>query len=778
MPDNPAPEEAIFAAAIELPTAERAAYLDRACGGDAGLRQSVEALLKSHEEALSFLENPPPDVALTRTIALTIPPTEKIGDRIGRYKLLQQIGEGGCGVVYMAEQLEPVRRQVALKVIKLGMDTKQVIARFEAERQALALMDHPNIAKVLDAGATEMGRPYFVMELVRGIKITEFCDKNHLTTPERLKLFVQVCQAVQHAHQKGIIHRDLKPSNILVTLNDGVPMPKVIDFGIAKATQERLTDKTLFTAFEQFIGTPAYMSPEQAEMNAQGVDTRSDIYSLGVLLYELLTSKTPFDTEKLLQAGVNEIRRIIREEEPVKPSTKLSTLLGGELTATAHCRQTAPPKLIHTVRGELDWIVMKCLEKDRARRYETANGLALDIQRHLNYEPVAARPPSELYRMRKLVRRNKVFFSAAGIVIAALIIGFGASAWMFLQEKKANQEATAAEQEQSRLRELAQNEQTKEKRLLQEAEVARTHEAKLRQDAENARANEALLRQQVEFRLQMTEAQNLFDSGKPEDAKKMLDGIRPELFQPASEEIAARRLLAWEYAKEDHWAEAVSNYAVVVQRDDPRWNVDIAGDQETYLDALVIANDLAAYDHYRQNLVTDLFRTNDIEGSEFICGLVLLTPADPAFMQSLVPFVKVASEWNYSGVTNPDDLRNAKAGKSFNLALVAYRNGDYTNALAWSADCLAQHPSWPQFPPCAHAVRAMALYRLAQVQKAKLELNPAKKAVDAAFKKGGLQGYNEGGWFFWHRARIYLNEAEKLLSDSTAISPPSSPPAP
>src|SRR5437899_7156570 len=319
-------ELTVFSAARRLPVEERAAYLDEACAGDAALRQRVGELLRAGEEAAGFLQDPargaqrPADGSASPTLLLSPTPGEKAGDRIGHYKLLQQIGEGGCGVVYMAEQEEPVRRRVALKVIKLGMDTKSVIARFEAERQALALMDHPNIAKVLDAGATETGRPYFVMELVRGIRITEYCDQNKLSTEERLKLFVQVCHAIQHAHQKGIIHRDIKPSNILVTLHDGVPVPKVIDFGIAKATQGRLTDHTLFTAFEQFIGTPAYMSPEQAEMSGLDIDTRSDVYSLGVLLYELLTGKTPFDAKELLADGLDEMRRTIRETEPLKPS--------------------------------------------------------------------------------------------------------------------------------------------------------------------------------------------------------------------------------------------------------------------------------------------------------------------------------------------------------------------------------------------------------------------------------------------------------------------------
>lgn len=466
--NSAASEQSVFAGALLHDTPEaRASYLDAACGADAALRQRVEVLLRAAEKAGDFLEEPPTGLCgHAGPTVLVDELSERPGDKIGRYRLLQQIGEGGCGVVYMAEQVEPVRRRVAIKVIKLGMDTKSVIARFEAERQALALMDHPNIAKVLDAGATETGRPYFVMELVRGTKITDYCDENSLSTTERLKLFTQVCQAIQHAHQKGIIHRDIKPSNILVTQNESVAVPKVIDFGIAKATtDQRLTDKTVFTAFEQFIGTPAYMSPEQAMMTSLDIDTRADIYALGVLLYELLTGRTPFDAKHLMAVGLDAMRRTILEEEPARPSTRLSTMLEADLTIIAKHRHADPGKLGSLLRGDLDWIVMKALEKDRTRRYETTSDLTADIQRHLDDQPVSARPPTTVYRVRKSLRRNRLAYASATVVLAALIGGLCVAVWGLVREREARHQADAARQQAEAARILASAESARNEQI-------------------------------------------------------------------------------------------------------------------------------------------------------------------------------------------------------------------------------------------------------------------------------------------------------------------------
>ena len=435
MPETADRTESVFAAAVALPPTERDAYLDRECSGDPDLRDRLLALLRAHDRAGHVIDRPvngDPDQT-----AGYAPKSEQPGTIIaGRYKLLEEIGAGGMGTVWAAEQTSPVRRKVALKLIKAGMDSRSVLARFEAERQALALMDHPNIAKVLDGGLTDSGRPFFVMEYVKGVPITEYCDATRLSVEERLTLFIQVCSALQHAHQKGIIHRDLKPSNILVAPYDDKPVPKVIDFGLAKAIHQSLTDKTLYTAHEMVLGTPLYMSPEQAQLNNLDIDTRADIYSLGVLLYELLTGTTPLERQRFKEAAWDEMRRMIREEEPPRPSTRLSTT--NTLPSLATFRHTEPAKLKKLVRGELDWIVMKTLEKDRTRRYETASSLARDIQRYLDDEVVEARPHSTGYRFGKFVRRHKAQVFAAGLVLLALLTGIAGTTWGLFREARAN----------------------------------------------------------------------------------------------------------------------------------------------------------------------------------------------------------------------------------------------------------------------------------------------------------------------------------------------------
>src|SRR5262245_54229600 len=470
----------IFLDALAIGSAEeRRAFLDRACGEDAALRGEVEGLLAHHPQVGSFLESGAPGLPITTGHSSDEGP----GSVIGPYKLLQQIGEGGMGTVFMAEQSEPVKRKVALKIIKPGMDSRQVIARFEAERQALALMDHVNIARVFDGGTTENGRPYFVMELVHGVPITKYCDDNHLTPRQRLELFVLVCQALQHAHQKGIIHRDVKPSNVMITLYDGKPVPKVIDFGVAKATEQKLTERTLFTQYGTMVGTLEYMSPEQAEMSALGVDTRSDIYSLGVLLYELLTGSTPLTHTRVREASYAEILRVIKEEEPPRPSTRLCDS-GEALASISANRHTEPAKLTKLVRGELDWIVMKCLEKDRNRRYETANGFAQDVQRYLADEPVQACPPSAGYRFRKFVRRNKGPVSAASLVALALVCAIIGSTWGLIRAT----DAEAAAKDEAKQKELALNDKIK----ALDAATASEHAAKVQEGLAKESQKEAV----------------------------------------------------------------------------------------------------------------------------------------------------------------------------------------------------------------------------------------------------------------------------------------------
>jgi hypothetical protein len=739
-------EEALFEAARNLSSPPaRNTFLDQACAQDPELRKRIDALLKAEGEAeeffndaLKFRNSPfetPAEPAEKKPCGTSEAPdaefsfAEGLGTRIGQYKLLQKIGEGGGGIVFMAEQDKPIRRRVALKVIKLGMDTKNVIARFEAERQALAMMDHPNIASVLDAAATETGRPYFVMELVRGVKITEYCDKNNLDNRQRLDLFIQVCHAIQHAHQKGIIHRDIKPSNILITLHDGVPVPKVIDFGIAKATQSelQLTDKTFFTAYEQIIGTPAYMSPEQAELSGLNIDTRSDIYSLGVLLYELLTGRTPFDAKKLLQHGVDAMRKTLREQEPQRPSTMVTTLQQTELTITAEHRHAEPPKLISQLRGDLDWIVMKALEKDRKRRYETANGLAMDIQRYLSNEPVAARPPSRFYRLQKLVRRNKIIFIAGGAVVIALLIGFGTSTWLFFREREARRNAVAAEEK-----------------------------------AEQAEANEMTLRQNAEARERITQATFLISQNRFDEADQLLNE-NSFTVRPTIESAALFRSLGEWHALQDQWDAVANRFETLVKVDNlDNWD-------NVTLDYLRLGTTLAEsgradiYGSFCKQTISRFTGTTNPVVAERTIKISLLLPPDNEILRDLEPFRAIAAQaFARADMSNADAVFHAAWG-CVSLSLMEYRRGNYAKAADWCRRCQAYSQDNLPRTATAETILAMCDFQLGQRSEAAAKLAEGRAIIENKFRNGLELGDGEQGfWFDWVFGRIILGEAEKL----------------
>ncbi len=742
MDDTLSREEEVFDAARKLNNpAEREAYLERACDDDPNLRERVEALLSVHShaeelftECISALRSSadnPESPAEARDLARGFE-EEKPGAQIGCYKILQKIGEGGCGAVYMAEQEKPMRRLVALKVIKLGMDTRAVIARFDAERQALAMMDHPNIAKVLDAGATGTGRPYFVMELVRGTRITAYCDQNHLDTRHRLELFIQICHAIQHAHQKGIIHRDIKPSNIIVTLHDGLPVPKVIDFGIAKATEAPLTDKTLLTMQNQFIGTPAYVSPEQAGTGGLDIDTRSDIYSLGVLLYELLTGKTPFDPKTLLQSGVEEMRRTLLETEPQRPSSLLTVLTANDLTATAMRRHAEPPRLIALIRGDLDWIVMKALEKERARRYETANGLAMDIQRHLSNEPVMARPPSRVYRLQKLVRRNKVVFIAAAAVSAALIAGLGTSTWLFLKESEARRRAVEAERQQARLT----------------------------QEAELARSNEAKLRRQAEVRERITQAAALVSQGRLDEADKMISEASPT--EPSVEGAAVLRSLSEWHALQGRWTQASDRFDLLLRANQlDGWDVSTLDFLGCGV-CLIESGGADRYEVFRQAALSRFASTTNAVAAERIVKISLLEPSSKSAVESLAPLARVAEESFATADSHDTEAAFRAAWGSVSLALWEYRQGHYAKSIEWARRCLACPESNAPRAAAARVELALALFQDGRKDEALRELSQGRQSIEDEFN-GVLEPGSaaQGFWFDWVFARILLREASR-----------------
>jgi serine/threonine protein kinase len=734
-------EEIVFSALKFQSSAERAAFWDRACSGDAALRAEVEKIWAEYIEAEGFFDECQPSLSsgaeavrlladstdFTEGISAAFDSDKIVGSKIGPYKLLQKIGEGGCGVVYMAEQEKPVRRRVALKVIKLGMDTKNVIARFEAERQALAMMDHPNIARVLEAGATETGRPYFVMELVRGIKITTYCDENRLNVRQRLELFIQICGAIQHAHQKGIVHRDIKPSNILVTMLDGVPVPKVIDFGIAKATGgERLTDNTLFTAYEQFVGTPAYMSPEQAQMSGTDVDTRSDIYSLGVLLYELLTGKTPFDQTELLKSGLDAMRRTLLEREPQRPSTKLDGLRAVELTQTSLHRQIETPRLKSLLRGDLDWIVMKALEKDRNRRYQTANGFGMDVQRYLNNEPVFARPPSRLYRLQKLVRRNQTTFAAIAAVSVALIAGFGTSTWLFFREREA------------------------------------------RREAENARRLETELRAEADARAKISQAALLISRNDITGADHLVDNIQVPVVGSSLEAAGVFHALGNWNVTQGRWQVAADRFLQLEQANQVDKS-DLTADGTRDLlgagPALIVAGDLKKYCQFVQVTLHRFADTADPVAAEEVMKNSLILPADAMTLQEMEPLVKLLQ--NSVAQSGPEAAYRIP-WQLFALSLYEYRCGNFTNAIVWGQKCLTYSNPVPPRVVMEHIVLAMAYARLNQPENARLELAAGREPIGKKLPNGpekivDLGKASTGNWHDWVIAYFLLHEAVKLV---------------
>ena len=722
-------EMMIFNSALEIADlTQRQIFLDQACAGDQELRASIDDLLMAQATAEQFFPEASSLIPLTGHEAGAAAPgedgdsifEEKPGAIFGRYTVIEKIGEGGCGSVYLAEQEQPVRRRVALKVIKLGMDTRSVIARFEAERQALAMMDHPGIARVFDAGATEQGRPYFVMELVNGVKITSHCDAHWLEMEGRLELFIQVCQAIQHAHQKGIIHRDIKPSNILVSIHDGVSAPKVIDFGIAKAMEERLTDKTLITAYAQLIGTPAYMSPEQIDLGGPELDARCDIYSLGVLLYELLTGRTPFDARELIRSGVDQMRRTLLEREPCYPSTRLRALSGEELAKTARHRGLAPPQLASKLRGDLDWIVMKALEKDRSRRYQTANDLAMDVRRYLASEPALARPPNRWYLLRKRVRRNRVMFAAGAAVAAALLIGAVTTTWLYLQERAAERRAAAAQQE-----------------------------------VDSRRA--------VEIAGRVAQAEGLVAREDFAGADKQLDGIALE--NPSAEAAAMLRKLGNWDAENGRWQQAAARIKQLVRVDREESLNAVMVDHLALGPALVNAGELDDYERFRREMLARYGATGNDDG-DLMIKFTLLLPANQQFVESLLPQAEITEreleKFLASAKRNTDE-----AWAPLSLGLFEYRRGHYAKAAEWCQRCL----DYPEYvvprSAAAEAILAMSCWQMKQKEDALLALQQARDMFSGKFKPG--TGVATGGqyyWFDWEFAGILMREGQKLFTEA------------
>jgi serine/threonine protein kinase len=712
---------------------EREEFLNLTCTANPGLRARLEKLIALHDEAERFFAQEPEFDSSTFTAPSESAPTpdgnpdEGIETRIGRYRLLECLGAGGCGVVYLAEQMEPVRRRVALKIIRVGMDTEHIIARFETERQTLALMDHPNIARVLDAGATAAGRPFFVMQLVDGPRITEYCDQNRLDIPARLKLFIAVCRAIQHAHQKGIIHCDIKPSNLLVTRHDGVAVPKVIDFGIAKAMEASHAD-VFAPASSLPIGTPAYMSPEQVNGDGLDVDSRSDIYSLGVVLYELLAGMPPRDPEIFSSPEPETIHRTLHGTPVAKPSIRLACCPPETLRQLAANRRMEPARLVRMLRGDLDAIIGKAMRIDRKLRYGTANELAEDISRFLDNEPVNARGSPRGYRLGKLVRRNKIVFAAGAIAMIALTGGFGTSTWLFFREARARHE-----------------------------------QALLREAAEKASAIEANLRRRAQAGEAVAHAAVLIRDGDLAQADKLLDQIALDDVPASLESAAVFRAVGEWLLPQGRPADAARRQAALAQaisRVDKSNSESVSIHFVAAAAALVDAGDIEHYEDLRQMAVERFSAATHPYIMDEIVKSCLIMPACPELLAKLEPMVEVLkSNLPWDRQASPAELM--EGWQMLSITLAAYRTGDHPLALEWARRCL-KHPNVnPSRNATIHAIIAMAQHHTGRTEDARVALETARSAVTAHFQQPFQHGGPETGyWFDWVIARILLKEAE------------------
>ena len=749
--------EDLFCAALEIRSdEERAAFMDEACAGDEALRSAVLDLLKQQPACEAFFDEDETDPItveeLTETLSENadlimesvpeIPDDHQLGESIGPYLLLKKIGGGGIGNVYLAEQKEPVRRRVALKAIKAGMDTQSVIARFETERQVLAMMEHPNIARVFDAGETASGRPYFVMELVDGVRITTYCDEQKLDIQRRLQLFIQVSNAILHAHQKGIIHRDIKPSNVLITRVDGKPAPKVIDFGVAKATRGQLMeDRTVVAFCEPFVGTPVYMSPEQSDLVEMDVDMRSDIYSLGILLYEMLVGTTPFSRDELLEGGLLGMRRILRETEPLRPSAKFRNQPPELQEQIARCRQTDARRLETELCGELDWIVMKAIEKDRERRYNTVDALTEDVQRYLNNEPVSARPPSRAYQFRKLVHRNKGLFVSIAAVGLTLLVGLGTSVYLYARER-----------------------------------AARYRENEQRIIAEVARAGEARLRKEAEARENITQAAVLINRERYDEAEALVEGCDLPVIKPSLEardvffQLASRRVLVGEWEK---GAEHMLKFARAVQVDESDLTDEMTRGLLCVVPALVVAGRMDDYRDFAQDTIDHFLQTPSPIAADHVLRICTVCPLGKAVLEQLTPFADLLKN-----TVSDDPVQNSWAEHQncwqiMTIALYEYRIGDFEQAASWTRKSLRRRDNTPSRIAGSHIILGMALHQMGQHEIAESELAQGETMLKERLPEGisNVGDYGDartGYWHDWMNAYILLEEARSefgLIAD-------------